>query len=191
MTGTRRIVPGVVMRVVMPVVKPVVVAVAVAVALAGTARGGWPQAPAPVRVGEGAGRDTGHDTGRDTAGSRHASHGGPNWQALSGKEKDAYVRGFLAGALSEQVSEIAMAAHRSADSTAGRTDVRAEVRDKEVRDKIMDSLRASHAVRFPFAATVYVAQLDDFYWWQDHMAVPADEALHRINAQMEAQQSGP
>lgn len=187
MTGTRRIVPGVVMRVVLPVVMPVAVAVAVAVALAGTARGGWPQAPAPVRVGEGAGRDT----GRDTAVSRHASHGGPNWQALSGKEKDAYVRGFLAGALSEQVREIAMAAHRSADSTAGRTDVRAEVRDKEVRDKIVDSLRASHAVRFPFAATVYVAQLDDFYWWQDHMAVPADEALHRINAQMEAQQSRP
>jgi hypothetical protein len=116
--------------------------------------------------------------------SRQPSHDGSYWQALSGKEKDAYVRAFLAGALSAQVREIAVAAHHSADTAEVRTEVRTEV-----RDKIVDSLRASHAVRFPFAATVYVAQLDDFYWWQDHMAVPVDDALLRINAQMEAQQS--
>ncbi len=75
-----------------------------------------------------------------------------------------------------------MALHRGAGSAGV---------PSEVRDKIVDSLRASRAVRFPFAATVYVAQLDDFYWWQDHMTVPVDEALHRINAQMEAQQSRP
>jgi hypothetical protein len=38
---------------------------------------------------------------------------------------------------------------------------------------------------------VYIAQLDDFYWWQDHVTVPIDEALHRINTQMETQQSRP
>jgi hypothetical protein len=111
--------------------------------------------------------------------SRHASRTGSYWRTLSGKDKDTYVRGFLAGVLSEQVREIAVAARRGADSADVRT---------EVRDKIVDSLRASHAVRFPFAATVYVAQLDDFYWWQDHMVVPVDDALLRINAQMEAQQ---
>ncbi len=168
MTGTRRIVAGVVMTVV------------VAVALAGTARAGSPQAPAPVRAGERVARDTGMPS--------RVSHDGSYWQALSGKEKDAYVRRFLAGALSEQVREIAMAGHSSSDSadSADSADGRAQA-----RDRIVDSLRASHRVRFPFAATVYVAQLDDFYWWQDHMAVPVDDALLRINAQMEAQQSRP
>jgi hypothetical protein len=165
MTGTRRIVTGVVV--------PVMV-----LALAVTARAGWPQTPAPLRAGEVASRDTGL--------SRHASHDGSYWQALSGKEKDGYVRAFLAGALSAQVREIAVAAHRVADGA----DVPKEV-PAPVRDTIVDSLRTSHAVRFPFAATVYVAQLDDFYWWQDHMAMPVDDALHRINAQMEAQQSRP
>jgi hypothetical protein len=178
MTGTRRIVLGVVMPVV------------VAVALTGTARAGWPQAPAPVRAREGAGRDMARDTGV----LGHASHDGSYWQALSGKGKDAYVREFLGGVLSEQVREIAVPRQRSAGSADGRREVRTEVPTEvptEVRDKIVDSLRASHAVRFPFAATVYVAQLDDFYWWQDHKAVTVDDALHRINAQMEAQQSRP
>jgi hypothetical protein len=159
MTGTRRI------------VRSVVVPVIAAVALAATGRDGWPQAPAPP--GEVAGRDTGL--------SRHASHEGSYWQALSGQEKDSYVREFLAGALSDQVRAIAVAGHGGAGAAV----------PTDVRDRIVDSLRASHAVRFPFAATVYVAQLDDFYWWQDHMAVPVDEALQRINAQMETQQSRP
>src|ERR1700683_1987097 len=73
-----------------------------------TARAGWPQAPVAANVGQ--------ETGGETAASRRVSHGGAYWQALSGKEKDAYVRGYLAGALSEQVREIAVAAHRMADS---------------------------------------------------------------------------
>jgi hypothetical protein len=158
--GTRRIGEGVV--------------VVVLVALAVTASAGWPQTPAPVSVRGVASRDTGL--------SRHASHDGSYWRALSGKEQDGYVRAFLAGARSAQVREIAVASHRSAEGV----DV-----PPPVRDTIVDSLRASHAVRFPFAATVYVAQLDDFYWWQDHIAVPVDDALQRINAQMEAQQSRP
>jgi hypothetical protein len=139
-----------------------------------TPRAGWPQAPVAANVGQ--------ETGGETAASRRVSQGRAYWQALSGKEKDAYVRGYLAGALSEQVREIAVAAHRMADSG---------VVPGAVEKAIVDSLRASHVVRFAFAATVYVAELDDFYWWQDHAAVPVDDALIRINAQMEAQQSRP
>src|ERR1700728_316090 len=139
-----------------------------------TPRAGWPQTAVEA--------DAGPETGGETAASRRVSHGGAYWQALSGKEKDAYVRGYLAGALSEQVREIAVAAHRMADSG---------VVPGAVEKAIVDSLRAAHVVRFAFAATVYVAQLDDFYWWQDHAAVPVDDALIRINAQMEAQQSRP
>jgi hypothetical protein len=150
------------------------VVMAVLGAIGVTPRAGWPQVPAPANVGRG--------IGGDTATSRRVSHGAAYWQALSGKEKDAYVRGYLAGALSEQVREIAVAAHRMADGG---------VVPGAVETAIVDSLRASHAVRFAFGATVYVAQLDDFYWWQDHAAVPVDDALIRINAQMEAQQSRP
>jgi hypothetical protein len=158
------------------------VVMAVLGAIGVTPRAGWPQAPVPVNAPVNAPANVGRGTGGDTAAPRRVSRGGAYWQALSGKEKDAYVRGYLAGARSEQVREIAVAAHRMADSA---------VVPGAVETAIVDSLRVSHAVRFAFAATVYVAQLDDFYWWQDHAAVPVDDALIRINAQMEAQQSRP
>ena len=106
-------------RIVLTVVMAVLGAIAV------TPRTGWPQAPVPANGGRG--------TGGDTAASRRMSHGGAYWQALSGKEKDAYVRGYLAGALSEQVREIAVAAHRMADSG---------VVPAAVEKAIVDSLRA-------------------------------------------------
>jgi hypothetical protein len=105
--------------------------------------------------------------------ARGAPHAGAYWAGLTGAEKQAYVSGFLAGALSEQVREIAVAAHRVADSGL-------------VRSVLVDSLRASHGVRFPFAPAVYTSQLDDFYWWQDHATIPIDDALVRINARLAA-----
>ena len=136
-------------------------------------RSGRPQAPGPANADERASADTG------VAG--RASHEGAFWQGLSANDKNAYVRALLAGIRSAQVREIAVAEHRMVDSA---------VVPGEVETAIMDSLRASHVVRFPFAATVYVAQLDDFYWWRDHAAVPVGAALNRINAQMEALESG-
>ena len=150
---------------------PVAVACSV-IALA--PRSGRPQVPGAASVKERASADTGA-AGR-------ASHEGAFWQGLSAKDKDAFVKAFLAGIRSAQVREIAVAEHRMADSA---------VVPGEVETAIVDSLRASHAVRFPFAATVYVAQLDDFYWWRDHATVSVGDALNRINAQMEAQQSRP
>ena len=173
MGSVLRIVLRIVLRTVWNVVKiagPVAVACSV-IALA--PRRGRPQAPGPASAEERASADTG------VAG--RASHERAFWQGLSAKDKDAYVRTFLAGVRSAQVREIAVAEHRMADSA---------VVPGEVETAIGDSLRASHAVRFPFAATVYVAQLDDFYWWRDHAAVPVGDALNRINAQMEALQSG-
>ena len=154
----------------MTVVGPVAVACSV---MALAPRSGRPQAPGPASAEERASSDTG------VAG--RASHEGAFWEGLSAKDKDAYVTAFLAGVRSAQVREIAVAEHCMADSA---------VVPGEVGMVIVDSLRASHAVRFPFAATVYVAQLDDFYWWRDHAAVPVDDALNRVNAQMEALQSG-
>jgi len=134
---------------------------------------GRPQAPGPASAEERASADTGI-AGR-------ASEEGTFWQGLSAQDKGAYVKALLAGIRSAQVREIAVAEHRMSDSA---------VVPGEVETAIVDSLRASHVVRFPFAATVYVAQLDDFYWWRDHAAVPVGDALNRIDAQMEALQRG-
>ena len=94
---------------------------------------------------------------------------------LTVSEKQGYVSGFLAGAAEEQVRGQAVAAHRSGDSTA-------------VSSAAVESLRASHTLRFRFAPAVYASQLDDFYWWENHARVPIVDAMIAINAQMEAQQ---
>ena len=101
---------------------------------------------------------------------------GAYWTGLGRTEKEAYISGFLAGALSEQVRTIAVAEHREADSAS-------------VRSAVADSLRASHAVRFPFAATLYVAELDDFYWWENHATIPIVDALIQVNAQLDGQRA--
>jgi hypothetical protein len=132
-------------------------------ALALSARATRAQAPGPSGVGSG------------TAGvSRAGLRAGSYWAGLTGAEKTAYVGGFLAGALAEQVWGVAVAEHRVADSAS-------------VRRAIEDSLKASHRVRFPFAPSVYASQLDDFYWWENHAATPIVDALVLINAQLAGQ----
>jgi hypothetical protein len=140
-------------------------------AIAVTAGVTWPQESVPSGAASGV---VGHGM---TGAPRATPHAGAYWAGLTGTEKQAYVSGFLAGALSEQVREIAVAAHRVADSGS-------------VRRALMDSLRASHGVRFPFAPAVYTSQLDDFYWWQDHVAIPIDDALVLINAQLAGGRGG-
>ena len=43
-----------------------------------------------------------------------------------------------------------------------------------------DSLRGRHALDFAFSPTVYAAQIDDFYWWEDHTSTPIVEAMRQI-----------
>jgi hypothetical protein len=134
-------------------------------ALAVTAGVTRSQAPVPPSVGRGT-----------TDVARAARHAGVYWAGLTGVEKEAFVSGFLAGALSEQVRAIAVAEHRQADSAS-------------VRSAVEDSLRMSHGVRFPFAPAVYTSQLDDFYWWTNHATTPVVDALVQINAQLVGQQA--
>jgi hypothetical protein len=79
---------------------------------------------------------------------------GTYWSRLSPAEKRIYLQGFIAGAAAEQ---------------AGAGGVPA------------DSLRNRHALHFAFSPPVYAAQMDDFYWWQNHATTPIVEAMQQIN----------
>ena len=94
----------------------------------------------------------------------------PRWTALDGrdwtqfapKEKEAYVAGFLAGAANAAVS--------SSDTAVIHTTV--------------DSLYRTGALQFPFGHMVYANQLDEFYWWDNHVPTPLYLALSAINQRL-------
>lgn len=87
---------------------------------------------------------------------------GRDWTQFAPKEKEAYVAGFLAGA--------ADAAARTSDTAVIRTTV--------------DSLYRTGALQFPFGHMVYANQLDEFYWWDNHVPTPLYLALSTINQQL-------
>ncbi len=47
-----------------------------------------------------------------------------------------------------------------------------------------DSAQAPPELRFRFTPSVYSSQLDDYYWYSDHVAVPIADALAAINKEM-------
>jgi hypothetical protein len=87
---------------------------------------------------------------------------GRDWTQFAPKEKEAYVAGFLAGAANAAVS--------SADTTVIRTTV--------------DSLYRTGALQFPFGHMVYANQLDEFYWWDNHVPTPLYLALSAVNQRL-------
>lgn len=97
---------------------------------------------------------------------------GRDWTQFAPKEKQAYVAGFLAGA--------AGAAGAAANNT-----------DTAVIRRTVDSLYRAGALRFPFGHMVYATQLDEFYWWENHVPVPLYVALSSINQRLRQQQHDP
>ena len=87
---------------------------------------------------------------------------GHDWTQFAPREKEAYVAGFLAGA--------ANAAASTSDTAVIRTTV--------------DSLYRTGALQFPFGHTVYANQLDEFYWWDNHVPTPLYLALSAINQRL-------
>jgi hypothetical protein len=79
---------------------------------------------------------------------------GAYWTRLTPAEQQIYLQGFVAGAAAEQAGSHGPPA---------------------------DSLREGHLLHFPFGPTVYAAQLNDFYWWQNHAAMPIADAMRQIN----------
>jgi len=87
---------------------------------------------------------------------------GRDWTEFAPKQKEAYVVGFLAGAANAVVS--------STDTAV----IRATV----------DSLYRTGALQFPFGHMVYANQLDEFYWWDNHVPTPLYLALSAINQRL-------
>lgn len=87
---------------------------------------------------------------------------GRDWTQFAPQQKQAYVAGFLAGA--------AAAATSNPDTAV----IRATV----------DSLSQAGGLRFPLGHMVYATQLDEFYWWDNHIPIPLYLALSSINQRM-------
>lgn len=90
---------------------------------------------------------------------------GRDWQRFGPKEKEAYLAGFIAGA--------AMV-HSSAEA----------VRTDTTPSKAIDELRSAKQLPFPYSVSVYASQIDDYYWWANHLDVPIVDVLARTNLQL-------
>jgi hypothetical protein len=90
---------------------------------------------------------------------------GRDWQKFGPKEKEAYLAGFIAGAA---------AVHGSAGAVSSDT----------MPSKAIDEMRAAKALPFPYSISVYASQIDDYYWYQNHLDVPIVDALVRTNLQL-------
>ena len=93
---------------------------------------------------------------------------GRDWQKFGPKEKDAYLAGFIAGAAT---------VHSSAGAAGTDT----------TPSKSIDVMRAAKELPFPYSVSVYESQLDDFYWWQNHLDIPIVDVMARTNLQLRSQ----
>jgi hypothetical protein len=97
---------------------------------------------------------------------------GTEWKGFGFQEKQAYLDGFIAGAAAEQVRALTTMPAGTSDSSA-------------VSSGAIAKLRAAKRLDFPYAPTVYSAQLDDYYWWTDHAATPIVDVMITVNRQMQ------
>ncbi|HMA02817.1 MAG: hypothetical protein ACM34L_07920 [Gemmatimonas sp.] len=92
---------------------------------------------------------------------------GRDWQKFGPKEKEAYLAGFIAGAATVHSTQ----GSASVDTTPS---------------KAIDVQRAAKALPFPYSVSVYASQIDDFYWWQNHLDVPIVDVMARTNLQLQS-----
>ena len=95
---------------------------------------------------------------------------GRDWSQFAPREKRAYVAGFLAG--------VGLA---DGEQRGGASPDTAAVR------RAVDSLYRVGGLRFPFGHMVYATQLDEFYWWDNHVPTPLYLALRDINGRLKGQ----
>jgi len=95
---------------------------------------------------------------------------GRDWSQFAPREKRAYVAGFLAG--------VGLA---DGEQRGGASPDTAAVR------RAVDSLYRVGGLRFPFGHMVYATQLDEFYWWDNHVRTPLYLALRDINGRLKGQ----
>jgi hypothetical protein len=113
--------------------------------------------------------------GGDAAAPHATQLTGEYWAQLRPTEKQAYLTGFITGAAAEQVRARAAAEGHAGDSAAASSGA-------------VSALRARRALQFRFAAAVYSSQVDDFYWWENHVPIPIMDVVIRLNQDMLKQQ---
>jgi hypothetical protein len=97
---------------------------------------------------------------------------GRDWQRFGPKEKEAYLAGFIAGAATVHTATV----HSSAGAVSTDT----------TPSKAIDVLRAAKQLPYPYSVSVYASQIDDFYWWQNHLDVPIVDVLARTNLALQS-----
>jgi hypothetical protein len=90
---------------------------------------------------------------------------GRDWQGFGPREKEAYLAGFIAGA--------AVIRGNSAEENTDTTP-----------SKAIDVMRAAKALPYPYSVSVYASQIDDYYWWENHLDVPIVDVMARTNHQL-------
>ena len=88
---------------------------------------------------------------------------GRDWQGFGPKEKEAYLAGFIAGAAVRGNSA------ESTDTTPS---------------KAIDVMRTAKQLPYPYSVSVYASQIDDYYWWENHLDVPIVDVMARTNFQL-------
>jgi hypothetical protein len=96
---------------------------------------------------------------------------GADWKGYGSREKQAYLSGFIAGSAAEQVFVVAAAPGTPVDSAA-------------VSSAAIAKLKAVKQLHFPYSPSVYTVQLDDFYWWTNHLGTPIVDVMISTNRQM-------
>jgi hypothetical protein len=89
---------------------------------------------------------------------------GRQWVTFSPGEKRAYLAGFLSG---RGLAEAEAAAGPNADS--GRV------------HSVLDSLERASGLHYAYGHMVYASQLDEFYWWENHVPIRLYLALRHLN----------
>jgi hypothetical protein len=86
---------------------------------------------------------------------------GEDWRRMEPDARLAYVEGFLAGAA------LGQAAGRASDTSAVRA--------------VLEDLKRSGRLRFPFSSNVYASRVSDYYWWTNHLPLPTWYAFLEVN----------
>ena len=90
---------------------------------------------------------------------------GRDWGTMEAPQRVAWTQGFLAGRAVGQVS----------DSVA--SDTLAFARD-------LTQLRRGDGLAFPYAASLYVSRMGDYYYWENHRPHPLWRAMTDVNTEL-------
>lgn len=90
---------------------------------------------------------------------------GKDWKAFGPREKEAYLAGFIAGAAAVRGEPGGV----EVDTTPSRK---------------IEEMRTAKQLPFPYSVSVYASQIDDYYWWENHLGVPIVDVMARTSLQL-------